>query len=343
MTDLIDKYYEGVPFLKMKNKTILVTGATGLIGSEIISILVAANQKYRLHMRIIALVRNIEKAHKVFGECVIEQIELWKCDISNLKTENKGIHYIIHGANQTSSKAFVEQPVDTVMTGIKGTYNILELARMNPIESFVFLSTMEIYGCPQTDEKIYENHASNLDTMQHRSCYPESKRMCENLCVDYLAQYQIPAKVVRLTQTFGEGVRYDDKRVFAEFARCVIEDRDIVLNTTGETKRNYLYVKDAVSAIFIVLLKGESGKAYNAANEATYCSIYEMANLVAKECSLSKINVIVKEQVDITKLGYAPTLKMNLSTNELQSLGWKAKIGLVEAYNRMINYMTHDL
>lgn len=132
-------------------------------------------------------------------------------------------------------------------------------------------------------------------------------------------EYGVPSKVVRLTQVFDPGVEYSDSRVFAEFARCVIEERDIILKTKGETKRNYLYTQDAVEAIFTVLLKGKNGEAYNAANEI-YCSIYDMAHLVATRCAQGKIKVLIDE-TDVSQCGYMPILKRNLDTNKLKKLG----------------------
>ena len=133
-------------------------------------------------------------------------------------------------------------------------------------------------------------------------------------------------------------MEYNDTRVFAEFARCAIEKRNIVLKTKGETKRSYLYTEDAVSAIFTVLLYGKNGEAYTAANEDTFCSIYEMAQLVA---GLSGIDVEIKEQ-DVSKIGYANTLYMDLDTSKLRSLGWKAKVGLKESYERLIQSMNSE-
>lgn len=318
----------------MYNSKILVTGSTGLVGSAIVKKLLEQGNN-----KVVALVRNSEKAEKIFADYETDDLEIIITDICDLKPEAIGIDYIIHAASQTSSKAFVNQPVETINTAIKGTTAILEFARVNPVKSFVYLSSMEVYGLPVNDEKIYEDHSTNLDTMAVRSCYPESKRMCENICVSYFSEYDVPVKVVRLTQTFGPGVAYNDGRVFAEFARCAIEGRDIVLKTKGETKRNYLYLEDAVDAVLAVLLKGENGNAYNAANEDTYCSIYEMAKLVAEKCSNKKISVIIEENEDIAKLGYAPTLKMNLSTEKLKSLGWKAKVGLSDMFEIMIQDM----
>jgi nucleoside-diphosphate-sugar epimerase len=326
-----------------EGKTIFITGATGLIGRKIVNDLVRHNTYAPENpIRVIALVRDIKKAKAVFASDIFEQIEFVNCDVCALKPENKAVDYIIHGASQTSSKAFVNQPVETTLTAINGTLNLLEFAKQNPVKGFVYLSTMEVYGSPDTDEKIFEDHSTNLNTMKVRSCYPESKRMCENLCTSYVAEYGVPVRVARLTQTFGPGVQYNDGRVFAEFARCVIEHRNIVLNTKGETKRNYLYVDDAVNAIFTILVKGENGKAYNVANEDTYCSIYEMAKLVAEQCAKPPLMVVTNTPANIEQFGYAPTLKMNLATDELKKLGWSAKIGLLESFMAMIEAMQKE-
>lgn len=220
---------------------------------------------------------------------------------------------------------------------------MLEFAKANPVKGFVFLSTMEVYGTPQTEDRITELHGSNLDTMVSRASYPESKRLCENLCAAYFSQYQVPVRVVRLTQTFGPGVEYNDSRVFAEFARCVVEKRDIVLHTEGGTKRSYLYLADACTAILTVMLKGINGEAYNAANEDTYCSIMQMAELVAKETAKGNIQVRIEPNESLRKkLGYMSELKMNLDTSKLRKIGWRPEVGLLGMYERMIACMDTD-
>lgn len=217
---------------------------------------------------------------------------------------------------------------------------MLEFARKNPLRGFVFLSTMEVYGTPLTDDKIQEQHGTDLDTMAVRSSYPESKRLCESMCTAYFSEYGVPARVLRLTQTFGPGVAYEDSRVFAEFARCVLEKKDIVLHTKGETKRNYLYLADACTAILTVLTEGANGEAYNGANEAAYCSIKEMAELVASQYVSRNITVRIEEkETEGEVFGYAPVLKMNLDTSKLQKLGWRPETGLADMYKRMIDYM----
>ena len=322
---------------------VLVTGAAGLIGRTLIRKLFDWNRHAAAPISVVGMEFSEERAKAVLGEYVEKGLALVIADVRDVKPENMGVDYIIHAASMTASKAFIETPVETVMISVDGTIKMLEFAKANAVKGFVYLSSMEVYGTPETDEKISENHPTNLNAMAVRSCYPESKRMCESLCASYASEYGVPAKVVRLTQTFGPGVAYNDGRVFAEFARCAIEGRNIVLNTKGETKRNYLYTEDAADALFTVLAKGTPGEAYNAANEETYCTIYEMACLVAKECAGGKIGVEIRERADAAKLGYAPTLHMNLDASKLRSLGWKPQVGLVDMYKNTISAMKNSL
>lgn len=323
---------------RLKNRTILVTGATGLIGQAVIKNIARWNREADTGIKVIAVVRNREKAESLF-ENQQEMVQLLVEDICNLKSENLNVGFIVHGASQTASRAFIEEPVETIRTAFWGTERLLEFSRVNPVEGFVYLSSMEVYGAPSTDEKIGEDYTGCPDPLKIRSCYPESKRMCENLCACYAAEYGVPIKIARLSQTFGEGVQYEDRRIFAEIARCVIEGRDIVLNTRGETKHCYLYTEDAADALFTILVKGAVGEAYNVGNGSTYCSIYEMAQMVADKCGNPKINVVIDAQGEASRFGYAPTLKMNLDMQKLEALGWKPRVGLLEMYERMVRDM----
>lgn len=323
---------------ELEGSTIFVTGATGLIGFALVRTLLQFGKTLYNAPKVIALVRNMEKADMMYADVPRKNLDFLVSDITQPFNVPEAVDYIIHGASETSSIAFVRNPVETIKTGLDGTRNMLEMAKAKEVKGFVYLSSMEVYGAPETDEKILENHAAHLDTMSVRTSYPESKRMCETLCNAYCAEYGIPAKVVRLTQTFGPGVSYDDKRVFAEFARCAIEKRDIVLHTKGETRRSYLYLVDAVNAILTVLLHGKNGEAYNAANEDTYCSIYEMAELVANKCAGGDIKIDVQIENE-NKFGYAPALKMNLDVKKLRELGWTATKNLEEMFLTLCDSM----
>lgn len=333
--DMSEKIYD-TELDALDGKTVLITGATGLIGYTLADSILSFGEGRDLPPKIIAVVRNIDKARRLYGDR--RNIQFIVSDICGNIDINEPVDYIVHGASKTSSKAFVNEPVETIMTAFNGTVNMLELARNKNVKGFVYLSSMEVYGSPLTDEKITEDHSTNLNTMSVRTSYPESKRMCEGLCAAYFSEYGVPARVVRLTQTFGPGVDYNDGRVFAEFARCAIEGRNIILHTKGETKRNYLYTKDAAAAILTVLLKGADGEAYNAANEDTYCSVYEMAQLAAAKCVSGNIDVEIQLE-DISSFGYAPTLKMNLDTSKLRRLGWKPNTGLSGMFDNLIDSM----
>lgn len=333
----IEKLYtfDHIDLNKLKRKTILVTGATGLIGTSLVKTLLYLNAAHSLELTVLAMIRSQKKANRVFEDYSKDdalKYVLAADGIENCKDISADIDYIVHGANPTSSKFFVNNPVETIETAMNGTYAILNIAKDKNVDGIVFLSTMEVYGFPQKGTKVTESMVGGFDTTVARNCYPLSKQLCENLCCSFYKEYGVPVKIARLTQTFGPGVEYNDGRVFAEFARCAIEHRDIVLKTKGETERCYLYTLDAVSAILTILTNGENGTAYTVANEDTYCSIYEMAKMVADEYG---INVVIEEQ-DVTVQGYANTLYMKLDTGKLKSLGWSPKVDLKNMYKKMI-------
>ena len=330
-----------VPFIEwevLKGCTIFLTGATGLIGTTVVNTLNYINYKKNLDLHVLALVRDEEKARERFAGILDDgMLHFVTGNVEDVPRISANIDYIIHGASQTASKEFVEHPVETIQTDIIGTKNLLELAKAKKVKSFVYLSSMEVYGYPEKGHKVTEDEIGAFMPLNLRNSYPVSKIMCEAMCCAYMAEYGVPAKIVRLTQTFGPGVHYNDNRVFAYFARCVKQHRNIVLKTKGETERCYLYTADAVTAILVIMLKGKSGKAYNAANEKTYCSIAEMAEKVAKQGGIS----VEYDIQDETANGFPQTLYMWLDTTALRQLGWiPIGGGIEEMYEIMIRNMT---
>lgn len=326
-----------IPWNQLQGQNVLVTGGTGLIGSTVIKALCYANTAKKLHLRIFALVRNLEKAERMLGH-ENEVLHFVQGSVEKLPEINKAVDYIIHGASPTASLFFVEHPVETIQIAVQGTSNLLKLAKEKAVKSFIYLSSMEVYGAPQADTLIPETQGCTLDSMVVRSCYPIAKRLCENLCASYAQEYDVPAKVIRLAQTFGPGVLKDDKRVFAEFARDAMDGKNIVLQTSGTSKREYLYTADAVTAILTVLLKGQDGQAYNAGNPETYCSIVEMAQLVAEQITHNNIEVQLPnntKEKDIN-IKFPPAHHLHLEVGKLKGLGWKPIRGLKEMYDRMI-------
>ncbi len=324
-----------IPWDRLRRQTILITGATGLIGSAIIRALVVCDERLGLGIRLLALVRDEDKAKKVFNE-LIEQgrLLLITGSVEQLPEICEPIDYIIHGACQTASKRFVQHPAETITTSVFGTMNLLNIAKEKNTRGFVYLSSMEVYGYPERGHKVKEEEIGKLSPLDLRNSYPIGKQLCEAMCCAYEAEHGVPAKIARLTQTFGPGVTYNDNRVFAYFARCVVEKQNIILKTKGETERCYLYITDAVTAILLILLKGQSGQAYNVANDNTYCSIKEMAEKVA---GIGAVQVKYGIQDEVSD-GFLKTLYMDLDTTRLKQLGWKSSesITIDEMYRRMI-------
>lgn len=304
-------------------KTILVTGATGLIGKLCVKSLL--NSGY--NTQVIALVRDEEKAKNIFGES--KRLTYLVQDINQRINTTRRVDYIIHAASTTSSKDFVEKPVETIYTAINGSRNILEFAKNKRLEGMVYLSSLEIYGVNEK-ENIKERDYGYIDILNPRSSYSESKKMVETMCISYGTEYGVPVKIARLAQTFGAGVSISDNRVFAQFAKAIINKENIILHTKGETKRNYCYTTDAVRGIFTILTKGENNNAYNVANENSYCSISEMAHLLENEYTK------VEYKIDEVNRGYNPTVKIALNTEKLNALGWEAKVNLKEMFDRLI-------
>ena len=304
-------------------KTILVTGATGLIGKLCVKSLL--NSGY--NTQVIAFVRDEEKAKNIFGES--KRLTYLVQDINQRINTTRRVDYIIHAASTTSSKDFVEKPVETIYTAINGSRNVLEFAKNKRLEGMVYLSSLEIYGVNEK-ENIKEGDYGYIDILNPRSSYSESKKMVETMCISYGREYGVPVKIARLAQTFGAGVSISDNRVFAQFAKAIINKENIVLHTKGETKRNYCYTTDAVRGIFTILTKGENNNAYNVANENSYCSISEMAHLLENEYTK------VEYKIDEVNRGYNPTVKIALNTEKLNALGWEAKVNLKEMFDRLI-------
>lgn len=324
---------------ELRGSTILITGSTGLIGQNLVNAIAYNSQKKGLDIKLILPVRNVVLAEELFNWTDAEIIhnELGE----ELKIETP-VDYIVHLASPTSSKFFTEKPVNTMLENIEGTKSLLEWARVHPVRKFVGLSTMEVYGFPEKGHKVKENEVGAFETMNARNSYPLAKIACESLCNSYYVQYDVPAVILRATQTFGPGVRYNDGRVFAQFMRCVIEKKDIVLKSDGLTERSYLYTADAVSAILVSLLKAKPGQAYTIANPDTYCSIKDMAQMVADEIAKGKIKIVFDIAEDIERLGYAGTLFMELDVEKIKGLGWVPTVDLYNAYNRMINAMNGE-
>lgn len=320
---------------KIDNHSFFITGATGLIGSLIVKSFIWRNANNNANIKMFLLVRDKKSAVDMFGNG--NNIEYIESSIENLNY-NMNVDYIIHGASPTQSKFFTNNPVETLDISILGTRNILEVARKNDIKSMVYLSSMEMYGTMK-DENVTEDKIGKIEILNTRSSYSEGKRIAELYCYSYFSEYNVPVKMCRLAQTFGPGISKNETRVFKYFADCIINKKDIILKSTGETIINYSYTTDTILGILCILINGKNGESYNIVGEKTNMTILESAEWLLKEFE-NKNNRIICECNQ--KNDFAPDNKMILSNQKIKTLGWKSKISLKEGYKRLIKYIKEE-
>ena len=311
-------------------KKVLVTGASGYIGTMLLEYFLNNN------FNCIAVTRNKNK----LKEFVRQKATVIECNITKddlTKYIDVKVDYIIHCAAPTNSQYMISYPVEVADAIFNGTKNILDFSYKNKTEKIIYLSSMEAYGQIdfQENERISEDRLGYFDIVNIRNCYPLSKIMSENLCISYWREYKVPIIIARLSQTFGRGVSKEEKRVFAQFGKAVIDNEDIILHTLGKSMGNYCDIDDTIDAIVFLLNYGKLGEIYNIVNEQNAMTIKEMAEMVAREIADNKIEVIIKE-LEIENKKYAADTGLRLSAQKMKDLGWEAKTSLKEMYIKMI-------
>jgi len=319
---------------EFRNKTFLITGSTGLIGSLLVRALLLANKEKNLNISFYLPVRSIDKAKDLFGN---EYINYMETDMENYKPIDTKIDYIIHAASPTKSKFLKNNPVEVIQTSVIGTMNMLKQAKISNVDSVVYLSSMEMYGT-LNDDNVTEEKQGYIDLSSTRSSYPESKRICELYCTSAFSEYGIPVKMARLAQTFGAGISESENRSYKYFVDQVLNDENIVLKSTGQTKVNFSYTTDSILGILTILQKGKNGEAYNIVSDSLGMNILDSAKWLTENYSDSS-EVIV--DVDPNS-NFAPDNSMVLNNDKLKTLGWKPKYNLKDGYDRLISYLKNE-
>ncbi|MBC7695271.1 MAG: NAD-dependent epimerase/dehydratase family protein [Burkholderiales bacterium] len=321
---------------RFKNKTILISGANGFLPAYLVETLIELDNRYAMNIKVIALVRNYEKAKIRFSHHIENKhLQFIVQDVCDPIAIDKKIDFIIHAASQASPKYYGVDPVGTLSPNVIGTINLAKLGIENNVESFLYFSSSEVYGeLPESLMPVKEGVFGFIDPARVRSCYGESKRMGETICVSYHHQFGLKSKIVRPFHTYGPGMMLDDGRVYADFISNLISNKDIVLNSDGSARRAFCYLTDATVGFFKVLLDGKTGEAYNIGNPHEEYSISELAQLVIN--LKPGLKVIVKIPETTGQYLKSTVSKNSPNIDKMIDLSWEpsvsAKIGFERTF-----------
>ena len=326
-----------VPWDKLQDSSLLISGATGMIGSCLIDAIMFRNRESGLNCKVFALSRNGERARSRFaewsGSSFLQVLEGdVNQDISHLLPNS--VDYVLHLASNTHPVAYASDPIGTILTNIVGTRNMLEAASSRGARRFLFASSNEIYGENRGDKELFdESYLGYIDCNSLRAGYPESKRCGEALCQAYLKQRELDIVIARLTRSFGPSLLPSDTKAMSQFLRNGVSKEDIVLKSKGDQLYSYTYAADAVTGLLTVLLKGECGQAYNVAEESFDIPLKEIAGIIAEEAG-TKVVFDLPDAVEAA--GFSKATKARLDGSKLRALGWRAQYSLREGISRTL-------
>lgn len=340
LEDLAEIVAQPLDWNAFAGRTILVTGANGFLPAYLVETLLYLNERDPgFDCRVIGVVRNLAKAEARFSQHQGRaDLKLLVQDLGEpLATIEGPIDYIVHAASQASPKYYGNDPVGTLLPNVVGTRNLLDLARSKQSRAFLFFSSGEVYGMVDPARiPTREEDYGFVDPLAVRSCYAESKRMGENMCVSWAAQYGIAAKVVRPFHTYGPGMSLDDGRVFSDFVADIVTGRDIQMKSDGTALRAYCYLADATRGFFTVLLAGAIGKAYNVGNDHAHISVIELAEALVRLYPEKGLKVVRAAETQATGYLKSPIVSNCPDTSRLSALGWKPYHSIESGFRRTI-------
>lgn len=327
---------EDLSWEKLKNKTVMITGASGMVGSYMLYVLLMLNDEKHYGIKVDAVMRNVNKLPEEVRNR--EDVNVVVADVTKDIPDVGDIDYIIHAASPASPLIMQNQPVETIAANTIGTFKTLELAKEKNAEGYLFISSREIYGQPdEGQEFFYENTYGFVDQLNPRSCYSEGKKAAETMCVCFHEEYGLNTKIARLAHTYGPGMSIYDGRVQADFLKNVYHNEDIVLKSEGTAVRTYTYIADAIAGMYRILLDSED-IVYNIGNEAGKVSIRDLAEILVSIYPERGLKLVFDIPEGGTK-GTAPYTLGIISSEKLRKLGWNPKYSVKDGFKRTLEYL----
>lgn len=313
----------------LENKTILISGASGLIGSILVDMFCLIEEKYHLGLKLVLLARKQILNNKNY-------VKSFSHDITQPFEYNDKIDYIISAAANTHPVAYSKFPIETAATNVFGTYNLLKLASKNVGCRFLLLSSVEVYGQSLNETSFSELDCGYINCNTPRACYYESKRLSEALCQSFYSEKNVDFVTARLCRCYGPTLRKDDSKALSQFIYNGLNKQNIILKSKGDQYYSYLYAADAASAIIFLLINGNAGEAYNVSDKESDITLKNLAELIASECNTK---VIFELPNEIERNGFSNSQFGILNSEKINSLGWKAEFNIKEGVRRTLSIL----
>ncbi len=305
---------------ELRGSSVLITGATGLIGSFVVDMLLEYNRLEQADIHIYALGRSEQRLKARFEDVATDRLHFVAQDVNQPPSFDFEVDYIIHAASNAYPASFAEDPVGTILSNIFGTQYLLDYAKNHGTKRFLFVSSGEVYGQGDPSLTAFPEHFSGyVDPTEPRSCYPASKRAAETLCVSYTQQFGLETVIVRPCHIYGPNTTGSDNRASVQFMNNAIKGEDILMKSRGTQMRSYCYVADCASALLTVLLCGEKQEAYNIANPHARVTIAGLAEAIADAAGRK---VVFAEADPVSKGQETPITYAVLDSDKLCALGW---------------------
>ena len=321
-----------------ENKTVLITGASGLIGSNLVDRLMQSGIA-----KMIVTGRNKSKLEKTFPDFKGSKVfQIVEHDASMPYPEEiKDVDYIFHAAGPMERNIVMNYPVSVILPNILGTINTLEFLRKQEIETrrkgrAIIFSSVTVYNNPTKEDYVAvedeTNYAQSLDAPT--ACYSESKRMSEVIAKAYVKQFGVDAVIARFSTVYGPTRNVPDT-AFYEFIKKSMAGEDIIVNSNAAPRRDNIYVDDAIAGLIALTLKGITGESYNISSNGelgNYAAVDEIAQVAAKVANQGSA-VNYKDKVDTNKAG------LKMANHRLKELCWGIEYPLDEGILRTINIL----
>ena len=322
---------------RLKGKSFLITGATGLIGVCMIDALMRYNNQ-GADIHIFAVGRSREKAKSRLGEYEQdEHFHFIEQDVRQPLPEDIQVDVIIPLASNTHPLAYSQYPIETIEINVKGAEHALHKA-LACGATVLYPSSVEVYGNARGEDVFTEDYTGKLNLENARACYPESKRLSEALCQSYTAERGAKVRIVRLSRVFGPTMLMSDSKASSQFLLKALSGEDIVLKSKGEQLFSYTYVADAVSAMLYVLLNGEDTVPYNISAADCNVRLKDFAALCAEWAGLQ---VVFELPSDVEKKGFSIAMRAILDNQRLVAAGWKPQYDMRDAVFRTLSILSN--